>query len=97
MDERAAVPPGLPRPNPTASYWQSPLADIADHQSIANLPDSAEFVIIGSGISGASLAYNILSHQPDAKVLLLEARQAASGASGRNGMCRILSKGQHEL
>jgi glycine/D-amino acid oxidase-like deaminating enzyme len=68
------------------SYWQTPPADIADLQTNPSLPNYAEFVIIGSGFSGASIAYNILMDWPDANILLLEARQAASGASGRNGM-----------
>lgn len=88
MDERAAIAPGLPQANPTNSYWQNPPADIANHQSTQTLPDYADFVIIGSGISGTSIAYHILSDQPDASVLLFEARQAASGATGRNGTSR---------
>ncbi|RMZ78481.1 hypothetical protein DV737_g3878, partial [Chaetothyriales sp. CBS 132003] len=51
----------------------------------ANLPSSADVVIVGSGISGASIAYNLLVEEPETKIVLLEARQAASGASGRNG------------
>ncbi|KAG7853766.1 hypothetical protein KL919_005405 [Ogataea angusta] len=41
-------------------------------------------VIIGSGFSGASVAFNLLE-QTDEKVLLLEARDVCSGATGRNG------------
>jgi FAD dependent oxidoreductase len=85
MDERASIQPGLPRLNPTTPYWQVPPSDIADLQSTPILPEHVDFVIIGSGVSGASIAYNILEKRPDANVLLLEARQAASGASGRNG------------
>jgi FAD dependent oxidoreductase len=75
----------LPRPNPTISYWQTPVADIADRRTTAELPEAVDFLIVGSGISGASIAYNILTREPNASVLLIEARQAASGASGRNG------------
>ena len=42
-------------------------------------------IIIGSGITGSGIAYNILSQQSPPSVLLLEARTACSGASGRNG------------
>lgn len=86
MDERVAIPPGLPRLAPTTSYWQTPPADIANLRTRPQLPQHADFAIIGSGISGASIAYQILTRRPDAKVILFEARQAASGASGRNGM-----------
>ena len=86
MDERANLPPGLPRDGPTISYWQQPPdAPIADLRSTNSLPDSAEYVIVGSGISGSCIAHNLLEAKPGAQVVMLEARQAASGASGRNG------------
>lgn len=77
--------PGLPRPNPTISYWQDPPDAIADLRSTASPPEVADIVVIGSGISGACIAYNILERLPSAKVVMLEARQACSGATGRNG------------
>lgn len=86
MEKRTAIPVSLPRLNPTISYWQDPPAEIADLRSTPDLPSEADIVIIGSGISGASIAYRILSSQPGTKVLMLEARQACSGATGRNGM-----------
>ncbi len=85
MEKRAAIPPGLPRSQPTVSYWQDPPDAIADHQTTIDLTEHVDVVIIGGGITGATIAYNVLTAHTDAKVLLLEARQAASGASGRNG------------
>lgn len=93
MDQRAAISPGLPRcrellnsPNhPTASYWQDPLDKIADLRTTKLLPASAEYVIIGSGISGTCIAYNILSRMPNSRVIMVEAREACNGATGRNG------------
>ncbi|KAK0991454.1 hypothetical protein LTR54_011821 [Friedmanniomyces endolithicus] len=85
MEERARIPPGLPRPRPTVSYWQDPPADIADLRTTAALPANADYVVVGSGIGGAFVAYKILCKQPEASVVVLEARQAASGATGRNG------------
>ena len=90
MQGRASIPVTLPRPNPTVSYWQDLPSNIADHRSTSQLPESADFVIIGSGISGASIAYNVLSQRPQCKVIMLEARQACSGATGRNGIYRSL-------
>ncbi|RMZ90546.1 hypothetical protein DV736_g2223, partial [Chaetothyriales sp. CBS 134916] len=85
MEHRATIPPGLPQADPVRSYWWEPISDMADCRTTAELPSSADVVIVGSGISGASIAYNLLVERPETKIVLLEARQAASGASGRNG------------
>ena len=85
MEDKARVPPGLPLANPSISYWQDPPSDIADLCSTPSLPSGTDYLIIGSGISGASIAHNLLKRQPSASVVMLEARQASSGATGRNG------------
>lgn len=94
MDAKASIPPGLPHPNPTVSYWQDPPSDIADHCTTASLPATADYLIIGSGISGASIAHQLLSRHETAAatagtstaaIVMLEARRACSGATGRNG------------
>ncbi|KAH8195533.1 hypothetical protein TruAng_010293 [Truncatella angustata] len=82
---------GLPVPNPTTSYWQIPPHRIAEHRTTTQLPTDTlfDYVIVGSGISGAAIAYKLLSRDPSLSILMLEARTAASGASGRNGgLCR---------
>jgi glycine/D-amino acid oxidase-like deaminating enzyme len=81
------VPKGFPQPNPTVSYWQLPPHAIANHRSTLSLPTSTtlDYVIVGSGVSGAAVAHKLLSHDPSLSILMLEARTAASGASGRNG------------
>ncbi|DAA74648.1 TPA_exp: putative FAD dependent oxidoreductase [Trichophyton benhamiae CBS 112371] len=85
MEERALMPVTLPWEKPTTSYWQVPPDGIADLRSTAELPPDTDIAIIGSGISGACIAYNILTRSPHTRVVILEARQACSGASGRNG------------
>ena len=85
MDERAAIPVTLPRENPTQSYWQDPPDEIADLRTTASRPESADVVIIGSGITGAAVAWNRLSLDNAPGIVMLEARQACSGATGRNG------------
>lgn len=85
MESRASIPPGLPLPNPTVSYWQEPPSSLATHRTTPSLPSAVSIAIIGSGITGASLAYNILNGPSSASVLMLEARTACSGATGRNG------------
>jgi hypothetical protein len=88
MNERAAIPVLPPRSNPTVSYWQDPPdVDVADFLSGQTVPDTVDTVIIGSGITGSSIAYGLLNSSKAAgKVLILEARQACSGATGRNGV-----------
>jgi hypothetical protein len=98
MDERASIPVSLPHPNPTPSYWHSdtPLNPIphpiSDLRSTPELPEYADYVVVGSGISGAMIAWGILERLEkkgeltSKKVVMLEARAAVGGATGRNGM-----------
>lgn len=81
------IPKGFPVPEPTTSYWQLPPHHLANHRTSSDLPTEAvwDYVIIGSGISGAATAYKLRSRNAYFKILMLEARTAASGASGRNG------------
>ena len=85
MDERAKIPVSLPCANPTVSYWQDPPDDLADHRSTPDLPEFVDTVIIGSGITGAAVAWGLLQGPNPGSILMLEARQACSGATGRNG------------
>jgi glycine/D-amino acid oxidase-like deaminating enzyme len=79
--------PGFPHPNPIKSYWQDPPSRIANLRTTPDLPteETFDYVIIGSGISGAATAFKLLQRDPELSILMLEARTAASGASGRNG------------
>lgn len=85
MDAKAKIPPGLPHANPTQSYWQEPPSAIADHHSTPTLPTHTDYIILGSGISGASIAHHLQTRKPTSSILMLEARQTCSGATGRNG------------
>ncbi|KAJ5771419.1 uncharacterized protein N7511_003470 [Penicillium nucicola] len=76
--------PGLPRSNPTQSYWQHIPHALADVQS-PNLPNDRDFAIIGSGLTGLAVAKSLLECHPTATVTILEARTLCSGATGRNG------------
>ncbi|KAF4457228.1 putative oxidoreductase ordL [Fusarium austroafricanum] len=86
-DESPLKIPGLPVPNATKSYWQDPPHRIANLRTTKELPTSQTFdyVIIGSGISGAATAHKLLDRDPKLSILMIEARTAASGATGRNG------------
>ena len=85
MSKYHLQPCGLPVPNYLRSFWLENPTELADHRTTANLPSHADVIIIGSGISGTLLAYNLLQKQPGSKILMLEAREVCSGATGRNG------------
>lgn len=85
--ERILCPPGLPHDKPSKCAWQEPPhPTVADWQS-ETLPDEVDVVIIGSGITGCAVAHTLLHESSNAslRVCVLEARQAVSGATGRNG------------
>jgi len=44
-----------------------------------------DVAIIGGGYTGLSAAYHLMKYNPDLKVVVLEAKQVGSGASGRHG------------
>ncbi len=46
---------------------------------------SADVIIIGGGFTGVSSAYNLSERFPDRRIVLLEAKTLANGASGRSG------------
>lgn len=88
---RVHADPGVPKDATTSSFWlQEPHPQFTDKSS-APLPAEADIVIIGSGVTGASIARTLLqSHTTSSspsqlKILMLEARDICSGATGRNG------------
>ena len=86
MEDRARVPVAPPVADPLPSYWhdqKSPLANINYGQDDSHEP--YDFVVIGSGISGTMIAYNLLKKYPNNRIMMLEAREICSGATGRNG------------
>lgn len=89
---QALADPQLPRANPTTSFWQlPPHPSMSETQSTA-LPATTDYAIIGSGVTGCSMAKTLLdSTSPTSpspatfSVTVLEARTLTSGATGRNG------------
>ncbi|KAL4890018.1 FAD dependent oxidoreductase [Aspergillus ambiguus] len=78
--------PGIPVSNPTVPAWQEPAHPLAATQS-KELPQQIDFAIIGSGITGCSVAKTVLeSDQSGEKTVgMFEARLLTTGATSRNG------------
>ncbi|PIG89370.1 FAD dependent oxidoreductase [Aspergillus arachidicola] len=92
---RVFADPGIPGPlrESTSSFWfKDPHPQLAHMQS-PELPQEADVVIIGSGITGASIARTLLEESDQLgnigkkrpAVVMLEARDTCTGATGRNG------------
>lgn len=80
----------FPVPNSTTSFWRTDLDALDTHRSTADLPAEADIVVIGAGYSGASIVHHLLEQQSRSQsqpltIIILEAREACSGATGRNG------------
>jgi hypothetical protein len=87
MFSRKAKPSELPSLHPTKSFWHSePDKFLLGHRTTKELPPYADTVIVGSGITGASAARwmtELDAIQEDNKILMLDAREACWGATGR--------------
>ncbi|CAE6414073.1 unnamed protein product [Rhizoctonia solani] len=86
----------LPSPNPTKSFWLDSEASanpLGQAGSKGPLSEVADIVIVGSGVTGCSAAYHLSQlfqrsgGQKNQSVVILEARDFCSGATGkcRNG------------
>lgn len=80
----------FPRPTAgyTQSFWRTQSDPLDNHQTTPDLPEEIDILIIGSGYVGASAAYRLLAENPQnptPRVVLVEARELCSGATGRNG------------
>jgi hypothetical protein len=74
-------PATLPVPNATSSFWLSDLdAVLKGHRSTEELPEYVDTIVVGSGITGATAAWEL---SKTTEVLVLEAREVSSGATGR--------------
>ncbi|KAK5113618.1 hypothetical protein LTR85_010847 [Meristemomyces frigidus] len=80
----------LPVANATTPYWRTHLHWIDEYRSTEELPPECDVAIIGAGYSGVAMAYHLYERAKAGgyappSVVLLEARQVCSGATGRNG------------
>jgi hypothetical protein len=84
LRKRVNLSPGLPVDNPTLPYWTVPPINLPAHNNTTALPTHVDVIIIGSGITGVSCARTLLKKGPPGlRVLVLEARDVCSGATGR--------------
>ncbi len=76
----------FPVPEPVQSFWTASPDPLDNYQSSSTLVEECDVLIIGSGYAGTATAYHLFegtTKKPS--VVLLEARQICSGATGRNG------------
>lgn len=86
LTSKAGKPAGLPVPNSSKSFWHSePNEFLIGHRTTDEVPGYADVVIVGSGITGASAARFLAEDERASglKVVMLEAREACWGATGR--------------
>ena len=70
----------------TSLWWDTLPADLTEPLGFPLEADvTADVAIIGAGFTGLWTAYYLLEHQPDLRVVIIEAEYAGFGASGRNG------------
>jgi len=68
-----------PRP-----FWTDGRRNIPGFDPLAGRED-ADLVVVGAGLTGLWAAVRAMERNPQAKVVLIEGREVAFGASGRNG------------
>lgn len=76
----------------TVSFWRAePHPELDKHRTTPELPSTADIVVVGAGWAGSSTVHHILDRcrqqsKTPPSIVILEAREACSGATGRNGM-----------
>ncbi|KAI4719498.1 FAD dependent oxidoreductase [Aureobasidium sp. EXF-10727] len=92
-DIQTEIGDGFPVPNHTLSYWRSELHHIDSYCSSEQLPSECDIAIVGAGMTGVSTAYHLSRlHAASGlgkkqSIVVLDAREVCSGATGRNGVC----------
>ncbi|KZV92675.1 FAD dependent oxidoreductase [Exidia glandulosa HHB12029] len=79
-------PAGLPIRDPCISFWMASTRGFEHltENSTGPLPERADTVVIGSGLAGSLAAWHLLENGAK-DIVMLEARDACSCASARNG------------
>ena len=66
-------------------YWFRAGTPLAAYQSQTKLPQRADVVIIGAGLTGTAAAYHLASEAARLRVVVIDQGDPAGEASGRNG------------
>jgi hypothetical protein len=86
---RISQSPEIPSFPTTSPHWPETVPEVARllHASETPLPEHTDIAIIGSGLTGTLIARVLLEHPnaSDLKIVILEARDVCTGATGRNG------------
>ncbi|KAK7041797.1 hypothetical protein VNI00_009086 [Paramarasmius palmivorus] len=91
LSKKIEQTPGIPVDRPSTPYWAIPPSPIAHYNAGRKIPEYADVVILGSGITGTSVArelfegYETAHAEVPLQVVMLEARDVCSGATARNG------------
>ena len=80
----ARIFPEGPDIDANQSLWAAQTPDYQAGQPLRGTI-SCDLAIIGGGFTGTSTAYHFSRRYPEKRVVLLEAKSLANGASGRNG------------
>ena len=86
----------LPSQRSTTSFWhKEPSKTLLGIHSTEELPQNADVVIVGSGIAGAFAAWELLKGGDGngngiKSLVMLEAREACWGATGRVSLSYLL-------
>jgi hypothetical protein len=87
IEEMSSTNP-VPVPHGMTSFWRTEPHIFDSHRSSEYLPEECDIVVVGAGYAGASIVHHLLDQANPSSVpsiVILEARQACSGATGRNG------------
>jgi hypothetical protein len=83
----ADMSPSLPVSDSSLSFWHQTTRSFAHLNSNRDVPVplTSRYAIIGSGVSGALTAWELIKNGVKGEdILILEATEAVSGATGRN-------------
>lgn len=85
LGAETSLPIGMPEV--AVPYWQKDGHPLAGHGARDPLPAEADVVIVGAGLTGASAAHRLAAEAKakGLRVIVLEAGDPATQASGRNG------------
>ncbi|KFA53812.1 hypothetical protein S40293_01717 [Stachybotrys chartarum IBT 40293] len=77
----------FPTSKGTDAFWRTEVGHLDEHRTTPDLPQEAGIVVIGAGFASASFLTHLLRDvdRTSSSIVVVEARQLCSGATGRNG------------